>query len=338
MAKRPVRLKDVALATGFSANTVSLALRQSRRIPDETRRLILDAAARLNYTPNAVARALVSRRTRTVGLVLTDITNPTLTLTARCLERELAERGYSMMLAASDNDPLKEVKAIETFRERQVDGFLIYPVSHRRLDHIRRLRGEGHPVLLLVADPDAGLDAVTVDDRAGAEAATRHLIERGHRRIGFIDPAHRLGNAEKLDGFLAAHRAAELEPDMALVIDPGGHAARQGHRAMPQLMSRRPAPTALFCSNDSIAIGALSWCRENGLRVPFDLMIAGYDNTEAGAFAGVPLTTVDYASDRVSRLAVERLLALVDREGGLPEPSVLRIEPALIERRSTALA
>src|SRR6478609_7930834 len=119
MVKTPARLKDIALATGFSANTVSLALRESRRIPKETRALILAAARQLNYLPNHVAKSLVSRETKTIGLILTDIMNPTLTLAARSIERELAGLGYSLMLAASDNVLDKEVAALDVFRSRR---------------------------------------------------------------------------------------------------------------------------------------------------------------------------------------------------------------------------
>src|SRR4249920_3007919 len=176
MARTPARLKDIALATGFSANTVSLALRESRRIPKETRDLILAAAQQLNYLPNHVAKSLVSRETKTIGLILTDIMNPTLTLAARSIEHELAAQGYSLMLAASDNVLDKEVAALDVFRSRQVDGILVYPAAHRQLDRIRPLRDAGYPVVLLVADPDAGIDVVGIDDRRGAYKAVKHLI------------------------------------------------------------------------------------------------------------------------------------------------------------------
>src|ERR1700738_493894 len=218
MVRTSARLKDIALATGFSANTVSLALRESRRIPKETRDRILDAARQLNYLPNHVAQSLVSRKTNTTGLVLTDITNPTLTLAARSIERELASRGYSLMLAATDHVLDKEVAALNVFRSRQVDGILIYPTAQRRLDGIRPLRDVGYPIVLLVADPDAGLDVVGIDDRRGAHTAVQHLVGLGHRRIAFLDAARPLGNSEKYDGYAAALGEAGLAPDRQLVI------------------------------------------------------------------------------------------------------------------------
>src|SRR6478735_10568976 len=140
MARSIVRLKDIADKTGFSTNTVSLALRQSPRIPQQTRDIIQRAASELNYLPNQIAKSLVSRETKTIGLVLTDITNPTLTHTAQAIEKALAERGYGTLFATSNNTLSEEIRAIEMVRARQVDGILIYPTGHRQLDHLRSLR------------------------------------------------------------------------------------------------------------------------------------------------------------------------------------------------------
>src|SRR5690606_13503456 len=150
MGRPLVRLKDIADETGFSVNTVSLALRDSPRIPEETRATIRRTAEALNYLPNHIAKSLVNRETRTIGLVLTSITNPILTLVAQAIELRLAGRGYSTLFATSNGDHHEEKRVIEMLRSRQVDGMLIYPSSHRALDHIRRVRQAGQPVVLLV--------------------------------------------------------------------------------------------------------------------------------------------------------------------------------------------
>src|SRR5215217_6746631 len=204
MGRPIVRLKDIADRTGFSVNTVSLALRESPRIPEETRLMIRLAAETLNYLPNHIAKSLVSRETKTIGLVLTSITNPILTHVAQAIELRLAGLGYSTLFATSNNDPAEEKKVIEVFRSRQVDGMLIYPRAHRELDHIRRLREAGYPVVLLVGDADAGVDTVCMDQQRGSWKATRHLIGRGHRRIALIDGGSERGNIEKRDGYLQA--------------------------------------------------------------------------------------------------------------------------------------
>ena len=225
MAASRVRLKDIAVATGFSVNTVSLALRQSKRLPQETTDVIIKAAERLDYLPNHVARSLVSRATHTIGLVLTDIMNPTLTLAARSIERRLDAHGYSMMFAASDNIIASEIKALEVLRSHQVDGILIYPTSHPHIDHIRPLRRAGYPVVLLAPDRDAGLDVVASDDELGAFIAIDHLIGLGHERIVFS--AGPLGNSQKRAGFEAAMKRRKVAFSPAFAVDPGGWRARR---------------------------------------------------------------------------------------------------------------
>ncbi len=334
MQKSRTRLKDIAAATGYSANTVSLALRGSSRIPEETRDRIQAAARTLDYWPNTIAQALVSRQTRTVGLILTDIMNPTLTLVSRFLEQELARHGYALMLAASDHDAGKEQTALEVFRSRQLDGILIYPTNHDRLDHIRAVRQAGYPVLVLADIPFAGLDVVAIDDRNGGYRAVKHLIELGHRDIAMLDAAQLLGNSEKHDGALRSLVEAGLPKENLLIVKPSGHSATAGYHAWRDLMARGKRPTALFATTDSLAIGALRWCRENGLAVPDDLAIVGYDNTEAAEFSAVPITSIDYAAGEVSRLAVDRLLTLI---GGTapPSPLVTLIDPQIVVRTST---
>ncbi len=335
MGKSIVRLKDIADRTGFSVNTVSLALRQSPRIPEETSLRIREAAEALNYMPNHVAQSLVSRQTKTIGLVLTDITNPALTQVAQSIELALAERGYSTLFATSNNNLEEEKRVIAMFRSRQVDGMLIYPRSHRDLEHIRRLRRANYPVVLLVADPDAGVDAVSVDERRGAYRAVRHLLDIGHTRIGIIDSANPLGNQEKRDGYLAALAEAGIAFDPTLSSDPQGHSVIRGYWAMDRLMRLSPRPTAVFAANDSLAIGALRWTQKNKIAVPDEVGIVGFDNIEFAEHAATPLTSVNYEIRLITDLAVARLLELVGYKDGLPAPAVTLIDPELIVREST---
>lgn len=316
-------------------NTVSLALRGSPRIPEDTAIRIRDAARDLNYMPNQVAKSLVSRETKTIGLVLTDITNPALTQAAQSIELALAERGYSTLFATSNNDLEEEKRVIAMFQSRQVDGMLIYPRSHRDLAHIRQLRRANYPVVLLVADPDAGVDAVSVDERRGAYRAVKHLIDMGHSRIGIIDSSNPMGNHEKRDGYVLALTEAGIEPDGTMSADPQGHSVIRGYWAMDKLMRLANRPSAVFTANDSLAIGALRWTQKNDLRVPQDVAIVGFDNIEFAEHAATPLTSVNYEIKLVTDLAVARLIELIGTQGTLPDPSVTLIDPELIVREST---
>jgi LacI family transcriptional regulator len=335
LAKGTVRLSDVAARTGFSVNTVSLALRESSRIPLETRTKIQSAAAELGYFPNHVAKSLVNRETRTIGLVLTDVMNPVLTHTAQAVELALAERGYGTLFATSNNNFTEEVKVVDMFRSRQVDGMLIYPARHRDLDHLRPLRLANFPIVLLIADPSVGLDGVSVNDRSGALQAARYLIGRGHKRIGFLDASSRNGNFEKLEGYQEALSEAGIRFDPAMVVPTDGDHSRSGYFALDLLMGAPTTPTAVMGDNDSIALGALHWCHKHKVRVPQDLAIMGFDNIPSTEFAYPPLSTVNYDVEAVSRMAVDRLMRLIKAGDHLPEPRVSMIDPELIIRSST---
>jgi DNA-binding LacI/PurR family transcriptional regulator len=330
-----VRLKDIAQKTGFSTNTVSLALRESSRVPAETRAIIQRAARELNYLPNHVAKSLVSRETKTIGLVVTSIKNPVHTLVAELIERTLAEKGYSTLFATSREDLATEKRVIEMFQTRRVDGILIYPVSHRRIEHIKALREADFPVVMLVGVPYCGVDSVGIDDKRGGYRATRYLIELGHRRIGMFNPTDPEKNIEKFEGYLQALTEAGISFDSSLVVVPTVTSPAQGYNLMDALMAVRPRPTALLNSVDALALGALRWCQVHSVRVPEDIAIMGYDNLDSSEFASVPLSSVNYAADVVAGMAVERLMQLISSVDQLPEPRVTLIDPELVIREST---
>ncbi len=332
--RKRARLADVAQATGFSINTVSLALRGSPRIPEATRTLIPRAAQRLDYLPNHIARSLANRATRTIGLIMTDIMNPTLTLAARAIERELSAAGYGMMFAASDSKVANEKKALALFQSCQVDGILIYPADHRDLDHVRAIGAAGYPLLMLAQLPEEGLEVVAVDDRAGGYKAARYLIAKGHRRIAMLDGGRVLHNREKVEGARRAMQEAGLASEALIAIDPCGHGPANGFAAMGEAVRRQPPPLAVFASTDSLALGALSWCRDHGVAVPDQVAIVGFDNTDVAAFCEIPLTTINYAADEVSRLSVERILAKIADPDARARTATRLIEPELIIRKS----
>jgi len=335
MGRPRATLKDIADATGFSVNTVSLALRDSPRLPENTRKIILEQAARLNYFPNRIARSLASSATRTIGLVMTDILNPTLTLAAHTIERKLTEAGYGVMFAASDASPENERRAIGLFLSYQVDGMLIYPASRTDYGHIKQVDEAGTPVLLLVDIPGSGLDIVTIDDFDGAYRAFSHLCDCGHRTFAMLDGGRAVGNPDKLNGARAALAAVGLPETAISVFVPEGHAAVHGYDLMPRVMAVSPRPTAVFASTDSLAAGALRWCRENGLKVPDDVAVVGYDNTEMSEYSVPPMTTVNYAADEISRIGVERILNRLSGSQAWSGPETRLIKPELIVRGTT---
>jgi LacI family transcriptional regulator len=329
------RLKDIAAKAGFSVNTVSLALRDSPRIPEETRKAIKTIARNLNYTPNEVAKSLVARETRTVGLILTSVTNPVLAQVAHQVERWLAQKGYGTLFASSNNDPDEEQRVIDMFRARRVDGILAYPCNHQDLERFRQLRAGGMPVVMLVDDPEGGVDSVAIDEPAGAEKAVAHLLALGHRRIGLLDAASSKGNIKKKAGYLAALAKAGVTPEADWIIDPREHSLDAGRRALAELLARNTGVTAVFAVNDMLALGAAHHAVTSGLRLPEDLAIVGFDNIDFARLAMIPLTSIQYEVEQLVDGAAARVLELITASGDLPPPQNVQIDPALMVRAST---
>ena len=330
--KGPTRLKDVAEATGFSINTVSLALRGSPRVPETTSRIVASAAKKLNYLPNAIARSLAERRTRQIGIVVTDLMNPILGASAKRIEIELSKCGYRALIWGTNRSLESEIAALDLLRSHQVDGLIVYPADHRELAHLVRLRKAQQPVVLL-AGRAPGIDTITSDDRAGARKATEHLVRVGHKTIAFLDSPAGREQPEKSSGYRDAMLAAGLAPS---VLVASGFGPAEGRAAMNALCEKGLAATALLAVSDSLAIGVLRGCRDRGLRVPGHLALVGFDDIELAAFAEVGLTTVAYSAATVATQAVERMMALLDAGDRLPEPMLSIIEPELVVRDSTA--
>lgn len=334
MAKQKARLKDIAQKTGYGTNTVSLALRGSTRISKAAREKIAKAAEELDYVPNHIAKSLVSRRSHTVGLILHELSNPILTSAAEKIQRTLAARGYGVLFASSNGSFEEELRVIEMFRARMVDGLLIYPARHTKLEHLRRLRERNFPVVLLIGMEGSGIDAVGIDEYAGAFAATRHLIDEGHSRIGVLVPAEYHTNP-KYAGYRGALLSAGLESGPGLSASFPDHSIQGGIEAMDGLMGQPNRPSAVFALDDLLALGALRWAKVNGVDVPRQLAIAGFDDDEAARHAVTPISTINNDVDELAQRSVARLMDLIDAGQLLPPPQAELLQGQLVIREST---
>lgn len=297
MAKRATA-REVAERAGVSRTTVSFVLNNvpGIRISEETRRLVLAAARELDYHPDATARRMVTGRTRVVGFVL-----------RQSLDQAFADRfvptvldGFSRAAAAQGNKVLFETIAPDDasggytrlLRERHVDGIVL---SGPRSDdeELLRIYAQGAQVVLLGQLPGTSIPFVDVNNRGGAALATNHLLALGHRRIALITnaPPVYTASSERLAGYRGAVEAAGIAYDEALVRY-GSFTPQSGATAMAELLQARPAPTAVFVASDTVALGALQMLRRQGLRVPRDVAVVGFDDILLSAFIDPPLTTV----------------------------------------------
>lgn len=328
----PVSITDVAVAAGVSPSTVSRALQDHRRISAARRAEIRALAEQMGYRPSQVARSLVTGYTRTLGVVVTQVTDPFVAEVLKGSEAASRKAGYTLLFASTDRDPVRELDAIRLLEGRQVDGMIV--ISGRACASYPTLRAGVAPLVPLVLvnndQPGPGMFSVRMDNAGGAALAVGYLESLGHYRIGFVTgPEGGRSSRERLEGFRRAIAANGLEAT-GEVVSAGGGLLEDGPRALATLLTLAQPPTAVLCYNDLAAIGLLAAAAHAGLRVPGELSVVGYDNIPFSAYTVPPLTTVDQPKEQLGRLAVEMCLAAL---GGHPMADVV-LEGRLVERGS----
>lgn len=322
-------IKDIARKAGVSHCTVSRALHHSPLINPATAERIREIARRVGYVPNQVARSLVSRSTRTVGVVVTTIADPFIGEVVEGIESTANENGYSVILANSHCQPELEMKVVDGFSQRRVDGILV-AASRVGAMHGKRLAGTNVPIVL-INNQHSGAFAysVGIDNITSTRQLVRHLVELGHRRIAYI--GDRMGFQSDDERF-SGYRSVLTTIDPKLVVRGDGK-SEEGERAAAKLLALRVPPTAIFCYNDMTALGALRAAAAQGLRVPEDVSIAGFDDLFVASYTTPPLTTVRQPKKEMGRRAMSILLELL--AGEQPE-SLITLPGELIVRGSTA--
>ncbi len=311
-----VSIVDIAAAAGVAPSTVSRALQDHPRISQARRAQIKALAEQMGYRPNQVARSLVTGRSHTLGVVITDVTDPFVAEVMRGAELASRDAGYTLFFASSDRDPERELEAIRLLLAREVEGIIV--ISGRAAARYAQLRdpdqlGADWPLVLVNNQQTGpGLYSVRMDNRAGAIAAVSYLKSLGHRRIAFVaGPERGRSSRERLEGYRQGMAVNGLGPAAELVVSGAG-LLEDGPRALAALMALPQPPTAVLCYNDLAAIGLLGAAARAGLRVPADLSVVGYDNIPFSAFTVPALTTVDQPKGQMGRLAVEICLAALE--------------------------
>jgi DNA-binding LacI/PurR family transcriptional regulator len=325
-------MSDVARLAGVSHQTVSRVINGSPHVRPETRNKVETAMRELDYRPNRVARALVTGRSHTLGVVSFDTTlyGPASTLLG--IERAAHEAGYFIIVASLKALNRSSVAdAVDRLRRHGVDGVLVITAVQDAADALLNPPND-IPLVAVEAGPDEAVPVIEVDQYAGAALATRHLLELGHRTVWHIaGPPEFLESNQRLAGWRDTLEGAGAEPPPHLT---GDWSARAGYE-LGQRLARTRELTAVFVANDQMALGVLRAMQEAGRRVPEDVSVVGFDDIPESAYLMPPLTTVRQDFDELGARALQLLLQMIDHgEDRQPQP---RVPPRLVIRGSTAL-
>jgi LacI family transcriptional regulator len=304
---RTATIKDVAKAAGVSVATVSRVVNDSGPVRAETRRRITEIAAKLHYTPNSAARSLSTRKTHALGVLLPDLYGEFFSEVIRGIDQAAQRRGYHILVSSSHSDRAQVESALRAMQGR-VDGLLLMSPDLDATALGANLHG-GLPVVLLNCQVEGTEhSSLTIDNYGGAYAMVRHLLDHGHTRVAMIKGADSNHDAiERLRGYRAALADAGLPRSARCELD-GDFTEITGYKAAGRLAAMKTRPTAVFCANDQMAIGAMSALREAGLGVPSDIAVAGFDDVPMARYASPPLTTVHVGISELGAKATEALL------------------------------
>ncbi|MFD0982769.1 LacI family DNA-binding transcriptional regulator [Tropicimonas aquimaris] len=327
-----VSIKDVAQVAGVSVSTVSHVINKTRFVSPDTMAAVQKAVDDLGYQPSYLARALRSKRTRTLGMLVTSSTNPFFAEVISGVEEGCFRAGYSLILCNCGDQPGRQRTYLETLMQKRIDGLAVMTTS-RDADFQAELESLGTlPRVVLDSAPMPHTGTIGDDSVAGGRLAAGLLVSRGHIRIGCLTgPASHPRSADRLSGFRAGLEAAGISlPQERVAV--GELSAGGGYQAMQHLLAQTPAPSAVFAFNDLMAMGAYRAIAEHGLAIPRDISVIGYDDLEIASYLVPGLTTIRQPGFGLGLEAAEILIANLETGASLPE--VIRHTPELVIRDS----
>jgi LacI family transcriptional regulator len=330
-----ITIADVAKRAGVSKMTVSRVINNSGYISQETRARVEQAIEELGYIPNALARSLRFKRTRTIALIVTDITNPFFTTVARGVEDMANDQGFSVIFCNTDEAPEEEARYVNVLLQKQVDGLLLVPTGGAD-ETIEFLTDHTVPFVLLDRRvPGMDVDLVRCDSEQGAHDIVQHLLDLGHQRIAALGgSANITSSLDRVDGYRRAMSEAGLQRESHRAYFTS-FTVEGGYQAAQQALAEHPLPTAFFATNNFIAIGAMRLLKERDLSVPGDLSVVSFDDLPAAIVLDPFLTVIEQHAYEMGRRATQLLLDRLYGKGP-EEPQEILIPTELIIRRSSA--
>jgi LacI family transcriptional regulator len=329
-------IREIARKARVSTATVSRAINRVPTVDPQLAKRVWKVVDELGYFPNTQARSLVSGRSRIFGLIVSEITNPFFPEIVQTFENLAVENNYEILLTSTVHDPKRMESSVRRMIERRVDGvaILTFGMEDTLLDHLRFRKV---PLVFVDVGPNApGVINIRINYLNGIRQAVQHLAALRHSRIAFIAGPHNLKSATaRKAAFETSMREIGLSPDL---IVEGNHRMEGGMLALVEFNKLSSRPTAILCSNDMTAIGVMREAYDQGIKIPNELSVVGFDDVRIAEFTTPPLTTVRMSQMELAKIAFEALLNKVHGESPLNERSEYEMNTNLVLRRSTALA
>jgi DNA-binding LacI/PurR family transcriptional regulator len=314
-----ITLADLAREANVDVSTVSRALNGRAGVRREVRERVLEAACRLNYRPNLVARGLVTGTSNAIGLLVSDIRNPFFAEMARGAEDAAYQSGYDIVLCNSDLDPTKQMRYFLSLLDKRVGGIIMNSVAPLSQMDRKQIASSKTPVVLLSRAPrERGFSSVTCDNERGGYLAGAYLAGLGHTVVAHLSGSvHHPNLDERWRGFVKAMQRAA--PARKPILLGGAHNSRGGFEMAQRLLKNHPEVTGIFAGNDAIAFGAARALHASGFRIPDDMSLIGFDDIEQASIMHPPLTTISQPINEMGRAAVEILIGQINRKDQVPE-------------------
>jgi len=333
---RSPNINDIAKEAGVSKSTVSRALADAKNISEETKRRICTIKDRLGYEPNNIARGLSIKKTHTIGVLLEDISNSFYTEMAKGIEVTLKKAGYTMFLASTDFSCEEEIRLTKTFIQNGVDGILITLINEHS-EVLNVLKKRELPFFVLNGKPcDESINWIDTDNRMGGYLQAKHLIDIGHRKFIILRSTQLEGSRDRFAGIVEALKESGLSIDDQTVLGDA-NTREEGFELIKGFLGESQeigGHSAVIATNDIVAIGAMEYLFEKGIRVPGDISVIGYDDIAYAPLIRVPLTTIHQAKFTMGEIAAYMLVNIIEGQAqSLPQQYLLK--PHLIIREST---